>query len=124
MTEKSDATVQPPASEWVDPDEAPELTEEFLADAEVFQGDTFIRRGRGRPPTGKAKELVSLRLDSDVLAKLREDGPGWQSQVSNLLRQALLVRESGVTLWNPLPVEEVAKNLQRLLGQAGDTAKP
>jgi uncharacterized protein (DUF4415 family) len=93
MAEKNNAGVQPPASEWTDPDDAPELTAEFFADAEVFQGDAFVRRGRGRPPTGKAKELVSLRLDRDVLAKLREAGPGWQSQVSDLLRVALHVRE-------------------------------
>ncbi len=93
MSEKSDAGVQPPASDWTDPDEAPELTEEFFADAEVFQGDTFVRRGRGRPPTGKAKELVSFRLDPDVLAELREAGPGWQSQVSSLLRQALVLQK-------------------------------
>jgi len=95
MTEKNNAGTQPPASEWTDPDDAPELTEEFFADAEVFHGDTFIRRGRGRPPTGRAKELVSLRLDPDVLAKLREAGPGWQSQVSSLLRQALHMQPLG-----------------------------
>lgn len=93
MTEKNNTGVQPPVSEWTDPDDAPELTEEFFADAEVFQGDAFVRRGRGRPSTGKAKELVSLRMDRDVLAKLREAGPGWQSQVSDLLRLALHVRE-------------------------------
>ena len=63
-----------------------------MADMEHFRGDTFIKRGRGRPRTGEAKELVSVRLDRDVVAKLRETGPGWQSQVSELLRQALRMR--------------------------------
>ena len=90
MTERSNAGVQPQVSNWTDPDDAPELTEEFFAEAEVFQGDTFIRRGRGRPPTGKAKELVSLRMDPDVLAMLRKTGPGWQSRVNNLLRLGLI----------------------------------
>ena len=75
-----------------DPDDAPMLTAAQMADMEHFQGDTFIKRGRGRPPTGEAKELVSVRLDRDVVAKLRETGPGWQSQVSELLRQALRMR--------------------------------
>lgn len=102
MTEKNNAGVQPPSSEWTDPHDAPELTEEFFADAEVFQGDAFVRRGRGRPPTGKAKELVSLRLDRDVLAKLREAGPGWQSQVNDLLRVALHAREVERSMGSPV----------------------
>ena len=81
------------SAEWTDPDDAPPLTAAMLDDAEFFHGNTFIKRGRGRPPTGNAKEHVSLRLDQDVLAKLREAGPGWQSQVSSLLRQALHIRE-------------------------------
>jgi uncharacterized protein (DUF4415 family) len=75
--------------EWTDPDDAPELTAEFFADAELFEGDRFIRRGRGRPKSGTVKEQISVRLDPDVLAKLREAGPGWQSRINALLRQAL-----------------------------------
>jgi uncharacterized protein (DUF4415 family) len=81
-------------TKWQDPDEAPELTEEFFANAEVFEGNRFIRRGPGRPKTGAAKEQISVRLDPDVIAKLREAGPGWQTQINALLRKALgLVRE-------------------------------
>jgi uncharacterized protein (DUF4415 family) len=76
---------------WVDPDDAPELTEAMLADAEFFHGNTFIRRGPGRPKTDTPKEQISVRLDQDVLAKLREAGPGWQSQINALLRRALLL---------------------------------
>jgi len=75
--------------EWIDPDDAPELTEATLEDAEYFHGNTFIRRGRGRPKSDAAKEQISVRLDPDVLAKLREAGPGWQTQINALLRQAL-----------------------------------
>jgi uncharacterized protein (DUF4415 family) len=77
------------SADWTDPDDAPELTEEMLAHAEVFDGNSFVRRGRGRPKSGAAKEQISVRLDLDVLAKLREAGPGWQSQINALLRQAL-----------------------------------
>ena len=75
--------------EWTDPDDAPELTEAMLEDAERFQGSTFIPRGRGRPKLDAVKEQISVRLDLDVLTKLREAGPGWQSQINALLRQAL-----------------------------------
>ena len=77
--------------DWTDPDDAPELTAELLAQAETFEGDTFVRRGRGRPKTAAAKEQISVRLDPDVLAALRAAGPGWQSQINILLRQALRI---------------------------------
>jgi uncharacterized protein (DUF4415 family) len=74
---------------WVDPDDAPELTEAFFADAEVFRGNTFIRRGRGRPKLDAPKEQINIRLDADVLALLRQNGPGWQTKVNEMLRAAL-----------------------------------
>lgn len=46
------------SAEWTDPDDAPPLTAAMLDDAEFFHGNTFIKRGRGRPPTGNAKEHV------------------------------------------------------------------
>ena len=36
------------------------------------------------PPTGK--ELVSLRLDRDVLEHFQADGPGWQDRINAALR--------------------------------------
>ena len=74
---------------WVDPDDAPELNDAFFDEAEVFHGNTFVRRGPGRPKSDAVKEQISVRLDPDVLAKLREAGPGWQSQINTLLRGAL-----------------------------------
>lgn len=72
-----------------DPDEAPELTDAFIADAEIFKGDTFVRRGRGRPKAVTTKEQINVRLDPDVLAVLRASGPGWQSRINAILRDAL-----------------------------------
>lgn len=75
------------ASEWVDPDDAPELTKEDFARAEIRDGETILRRGR--PPTTTPKRLVSLRLDQDVVDGWRRTGAGWQSRVNALLREAL-----------------------------------
>lgn len=75
--------------EWTDPDDAPELTAEMLERAEVFDNNTYVRRGRGRPRSDDPKQQISVRLDPDVLAKLREAGPGWQAQINRLLREAL-----------------------------------
>jgi uncharacterized protein (DUF4415 family) len=76
--------------EWTDPDDAPVLTKEQSRDVEIYDGEVFVRRGRGRPKTGRAKELVSLRLDPGVLALLRTRGPGWQARVSMLLEIAII----------------------------------
>ncbi len=35
-----------------------------------------------------ARELVSLRLDQDVLEAFQADGPGWQDRINAALRQA------------------------------------
>jgi uncharacterized protein (DUF4415 family) len=34
-----------------------------------------------------SKELVSIKLDSDVLAHFQEDGPGWQERINDALRR-------------------------------------
>jgi uncharacterized protein (DUF4415 family) len=41
-------------------------------------------RKAATPPAGK--ELVSLRLDRDVLEHFQEDGPGWQERINAALR--------------------------------------
>ena len=60
-----DAKKKPGATQWVDPDDAPELTPAFFADAEVYAGDRFLRRGPGRPKSAHTKEQINLRLDPD-----------------------------------------------------------
>ena len=35
-----------------------------------------------------ARELVSLRIDQDVLAHFQEQGPGWQDRINQALRKA------------------------------------
>ena len=74
------------AKRWVDPDDAPELTEEFFRRADVYEGDRLVRRGR--PPLPRRKQAVSMRLDADVLAHFRRTGPGWQSRINAALRKA------------------------------------
>jgi uncharacterized protein (DUF4415 family) len=40
------------------------------------------------PALPNAKELVSLRIDRDVLEHFQEDGPGWQERINEALRKA------------------------------------
>ncbi|WID99307.1 BrnA antitoxin family protein [Bosea vestrisii] len=36
-----------------------------------------------------AKEVVTLRIDSEVLAHFQDGGPGWQDRINAVLRKAL-----------------------------------
>jgi len=68
-------------------DEAPELTDEQLARADVYHGDKLIRRGR--PPLERPKEAVKLRLSPDVLVHFRAGGPGWQTRINAELEKVV-----------------------------------
>lgn len=74
---------------WVDADDAPELTDAFFERADEYHGGTLIKRGRGRPKSEAAKVAVKLRLDPDLLAALRATGAGWQTRVNDALRATL-----------------------------------
>lgn len=73
-------------STWIDPDDAPELTDEWFEKATFRIGETVIRRGR---PPGETKAHISLRIDKEVLARFREGGPGWQSRMNEALKKAV-----------------------------------
>ena len=70
---------------WTDPDDAPPLTAEWFAGADVYDGATLVRRGR--PKSAAPKRLVSLRLDPEVVERLRATGPGWQTRANAVLRK-------------------------------------
>jgi uncharacterized protein (DUF4415 family) len=71
---------------WSDPDDAPDLTQDFFDRAEIRHGDKIIRRGR--PPLPSPKQAVKLRLDADVLDAYRKTGDGWQTRINADLRKA------------------------------------
>jgi uncharacterized protein (DUF4415 family) len=73
---------------WTDPDDAPELPDEWFAKADLYMGEKLVRRG-GRPKKLAPKEAVNIRLDPDVLAYFRATGPGWQSRINAALRKAM-----------------------------------
>jgi uncharacterized protein (DUF4415 family) len=41
------------------------------------------------PSLPNARELVSLRIDRDVLDHFQEAGPGWQDRINEVLRKAV-----------------------------------
>src|SRR3954453_16276875 len=77
-----------------DPDDAPELLEDFFRHGQLRGGDKQIRRGRP-PLTGKPKTAITLRLDEDVVDSYRGTGEGWQTRINADLRRA---RKLGSTM--------------------------
>jgi uncharacterized protein (DUF4415 family) len=81
-------------SAWIDPDDAPELTDEILDRAQFSVGGKVIREAtgtltkRGRPPVGdEPKQQVTLRLPRDVIGYFRGGGPGWQTRIGEVLER-------------------------------------
>ena len=77
-----------------DPEIERPRTEEELARfrpfTEVFPDlAESIKRRRGRPPLESPKKLVTLRLDADVLERLRSSGKGWQGRVNEVLKKTV-----------------------------------
>jgi uncharacterized protein (DUF4415 family) len=75
------------SGEWIDPDDAPELTDEHFTRADLYEGETLVRRGR--PKSEAPKQQVTLRLSQDVLAHFRATGAGWQSRIDAELLKAV-----------------------------------
>ncbi|WP_343504778.1 BrnA antitoxin family protein [Alloyangia pacifica] len=93
MTKKplSEAKVQ--AMIASDPD-APEATDAQLAQAKPFTeafpalAKKMRKSAGGRPKASNPKVAVSLRLDPEVVARFKAEGPGWQTRINEALRHA------------------------------------
>jgi uncharacterized protein (DUF4415 family) len=72
---------------WVDSDDAPEITEEWIAQADLYEGGKLVRRGR--PPLPNRKLSLTMRYDADVIASFKATGRGWQTRMNNALREWL-----------------------------------
>lgn len=81
------AKLKPSPKPWTDPDDAPQLTEQWVKEANLFDGEKLVRRGR--PKALATKAPVKIRLDADVLQALRATGDGWQTRINDTLRASL-----------------------------------
>ena len=81
-------------SDWIDPDDAPEWTDEMFDRAQVAVGGKVVREAtgtvtrRGRPPVGDApKQQVTLRLAPKVIDYFKQGGEGWQTRLNETLEE-------------------------------------
>ncbi|MGH6906718.1 MAG: BrnA antitoxin family protein, partial [Aestuariivirga sp.] len=66
-----------------DRDDAPELTSEWFAGADLYKGMKLVKRGR--PAGSGARVLISLRLDKQAIAAYRATGSKWQSRLNEVV---------------------------------------
>jgi uncharacterized protein (DUF4415 family) len=69
---------------WADPDDAPELTDEWFEGADLKVNEKVVRRGR---PPGSNKRQVAIRLDKDIIERFKAGGAGWQTRLNTALRE-------------------------------------
>src|SRR6186713_1190839 len=72
---------------WQDPDDVPELTDDFFEHANLYIGNKLIRRGRPRAEVRKVS--TTLRLSPEVLEHFRAGGPGWQTRIDEVLKRVV-----------------------------------
>jgi uncharacterized protein (DUF4415 family) len=70
---------------WRDPDDAPVITGEWVAGADLYDGKKLVRRGR---PAGTAKKTqTTVRISNEVLTFFRASGRGWQTRMDEALKK-------------------------------------
>ena len=74
-------------TEWIDADDAPELTDEFFERADEYVGDKLVRRGR--PGTASPKVALTVRYDAEVVEAFKATGKGWQTRMNAALKDWL-----------------------------------
>lgn len=70
---------------WRDPDVAAEITDKWIAEADLYRGKKLVRCGR--PAGSGQKTQTTLRISKDVLEFFRATGPGWQTRMDNALKR-------------------------------------
>jgi uncharacterized protein (DUF4415 family) len=65
-------------------EELPEMTDE------MFSRTVFKKAGR--PRSANPKQMISLRLPPEVIARWKATGPGWQTRMAERLARAPLPR--------------------------------
>src|SRR6218665_3398743 len=85
---------------WVDPDDAPELGDELFEKGAWKMGERAVTKQqaqtaiaqtmrRGRPLAQVKRPMLSIRLDPDVLEKLRHSLKDWKPRLNAVRREAV-----------------------------------
>ncbi len=99
MNVKKDASTEI----WIDPDDAPELTDDHFSKAVKIVGEKAVETKdfreavaaarRGRPKSANPKQPVYIRFSPEVVAYFKSTGKGWQTRINEVLKE--WIREHG-----------------------------
>lgn len=84
-------------ADWVDPDDAPELTAEWFEKATLMIGEREVTLEEFRAavdkqfpaearPTAISQLPVTIKLDAGILQAFKATGEGWESRMNDVLR--------------------------------------
>lgn len=83
------------STSFVDPDDAPEWTDDQFARAELAIGGKVIRPARGtltrppgRPKLADAKQVVTLRLPPSLIERYKREGADWRARMADAIKKA------------------------------------
>jgi uncharacterized protein (DUF4415 family) len=95
------AKSQNTAKAWLDPEDAPELTDDFFEQGAWQVGDKPVSRPeaqqemarrRGRPAGSGGKVSTTIRFDAEILDAFKATGEGWQTRMNDALKEWLRAR--------------------------------
>ena len=49
----------------------------------------LLNKSPGRPPKENPKRRITIRLDADLVDWIKEQGPGYQTRINTILRDAM-----------------------------------
>jgi uncharacterized protein (DUF4415 family) len=75
-------------------EELPELSDDWFAAADLHQGGKLVQRGR--PKSDDPKQLVSLRLDAEVLRWFKSTGAGYQARMGAILKSHMARKKAAL----------------------------
>lgn len=68
-------------------DQPPEITDRWIAEADLYKGKKLVKRGR--PKLENPKQLLSIRVRSHVIAAWKASGAGWQTRMALALERTM-----------------------------------
>jgi len=85
---------------WSDPDDAPELTDDFFEQGDWKIGEQPVSAqdgaaalkkalSPGRPRAESTKRALTVRYDAEVIDAFKSSGKGWQTRMNAALRDWL-----------------------------------